>query len=161
MFRTQLSGNKPFEVCNYIILYLNGCLPYHICPNMKQPCIQYTPTTTYPNFLENTYTNVFNFVCNYKVTPTKFHIMNYEKNSCFIFGWIWQILHFMLHTLSPSFVHTPCCTTPNSPVPNSLFTMIASAGMMCLLGTFTAGFSKNSSGNAHNVATCSSFRSKI
>lgn len=41
MFRTQLSGNKPFEICNYIILYLTGCLPYHIYPNMRQPCIQY------------------------------------------------------------------------------------------------------------------------
>lgn len=39
----------------------------------------------------------------------------------------------MLHTLSDPFVHTPCCTMPNSPVPNCLFTLMASAGMMCLL----------------------------
>lgn len=57
-------------------------------------------------------------------------------------------------TLSPSLVHTPCCTTPNSPVPSSLLTKILSAGMICLLGTRTGGLSTASSANMAAISDC-------
>lgn len=38
-------------------------------------------------------------------------------------------------TFSPrSVVHTPCCTTPNSPSPRDLLMWMASAGMICRPG---------------------------
>lgn len=37
-----------------------------------------------------------------------------------------------MHTFSPLFFQTPCCTTPNSPIPSCLCTLILSAGIICL-----------------------------
>lgn len=68
-------------------------------------------------------------------------------------------------TLWPSLVHTPCCTTPNSPTPSSLLIVMLSAGIMCLLGVPGARFSGasvsssdvRSSDNAPSHPECSSF----
>uniref|UniRef100_A0A6B0UA93 Uncharacterized protein n=1 Tax=Ixodes ricinus TaxID=34613 RepID=A0A6B0UA93_IXORI len=61
------------------------------------------------------------------------------RNSIGLFC-IWSLLRHLMATwiLSPSSLfHTPCWTTPNSPTPSSLLMTMLSAGMMCLLGTFT------------------------